>query len=136
MNARFTVGLVVVLALAVAIGVITGQSQPKSSAAAAPTVAPTAIPTPAPNHVVIVLNPARTPPVIYVPTTLVVRVGQTVTWVNNDSANHTVTADNGAFSSAVLSRGESFRWKAKAPGRYLYGSYTDPDLRGVIQVVG
>ena len=38
--------------------------------------------------------------------TLTIPVGATVTWVNQDDDAHTVTADDGGFTSAGLDRGE------------------------------
>ncbi len=39
---------------------------------------------------------------------LTIPVGTTVTWVNNDTVAHTVTADNGSFDSGTLQPGQSY----------------------------
>jgi plastocyanin len=54
------------------------------------------------------------------PATLEVSVGTTVTWTNNDSAAHTVTADDGSFQSGRLEQGESFSYTFDTPGTFSY----------------
>src|SRR5438105_13999614 len=41
------------------------------------------------------------------PATLTVKVGDTVTWTNQDSAPHSATADDSSFDTGVLSKGIS-----------------------------
>jgi len=56
----------------------------------------------------------------YQPQDLVIPVGTTVTWVNEDSAPHTVTSDEGLWDSKLLDQGQSFSFKFDKPGKYLY----------------
>jgi plastocyanin len=56
----------------------------------------------------------------FVPATLTISAGTTVTWTNNDPVNHTVTADNGSFDSGVVLPGDSFSFTFNTPGNYLY----------------
>lgn len=56
----------------------------------------------------------------FVPATTTVDVGTTVVWTNNDSIEHTVTADNGAFGSNTLAAGDSFSFTFNDPGVYPY----------------
>ncbi len=65
----------------------------------------------------------------YAPRDITVQVGEPVTWMNNDSAGHSVTADDGSFDSSsscgmlagrCLERGESFTHGFSDPGRYPY----------------
>jgi len=52
------------------------------------------------------------------PATATVSVGDTVTWRNNGSSAHEVTAD--AFKSGNVDPGKSYAWKATAAGTYSY----------------
>jgi plastocyanin len=54
------------------------------------------------------------------PATLTVSVGTKVTWTNNDSVTHTVTAVQGAFDSNDLSPGNSFSFTFTKAGTYAY----------------
>ncbi len=52
--------------------------------------------------------------------TVVIGVNNTVIWTNDDSAPHTVTANDGSFSSGNLEPGDSFSWTFTTPGTYAY----------------
>lgn len=134
MGARFNVLLLAVIIVAVVVGIIAGQSQPHIAAAPVPTSTPTPLPPPQPNHVEIVGDAAGSASGMYLPKTLVIHVGQTVTWENLASDDTSVVADNGTFTSDVLDPGQTFHWRPKSPGRYSYTDFLHPDLRGVIIV--
>jgi plastocyanin len=51
---------------------------------------------------------------------LTVKVGTTVTWINQDSAAHTATADNKLWDSGVLQKGQSFSFTFKQAGQFPY----------------
>jgi plastocyanin len=132
MSMAFRLIMMAVLATAVLIGWGIGHRQgPTTSAAPVPTTPPTAVPRPSAGAVDI-LGPGDSPH--YNPIPVTVRVGQTVTWVNHDQANHTATADNGAFDSGGLSAGQKYTWTPRHAGRFPYGSYLDPSLRGTVIV--
>lgn len=134
MDIRFGLGLLGVIILAVVVGLIAAQSQSRTAAAPAPTSVPRPIPTPLANHVNIVSDPANSAG-FFVPTSLTVQVGHPVTFVNDDSASHSVVADNGAFNSGVLTAGETFTWTPKKPGRYEYADFLVPGMHGALEVV-
>ncbi len=52
--------------------------------------------------------------------TVVVGVNNTVTWVNNDNAPHTVTAYDGSFDSGNVGSGASYTHTFTTPGTYKY----------------
>jgi len=52
--------------------------------------------------------------------TLVVGVNNTVTWVNNDNAAHTITAKDGSFGSGNIGSGASYTHTFTTPGTYTY----------------
>jgi plastocyanin len=54
------------------------------------------------------------------PKELHIRVGQTVTWVNNGQASHTVTADDNSFDSGLFGPGAQYSHKFEKPGHYSY----------------
>jgi plastocyanin len=54
------------------------------------------------------------------PAQLTVKAGTTVVWTNEDSASHTVTADDGSFDSGTLQKGASFSQTFSKPGEYPY----------------
>ena len=83
----------------------------------------------APKRVTVTIDNLR-----YAPQEVTVDVGDTVVWTNNDDREHTVTADDGAFSSGRLKPGGTFTWTASAPGRHQYGSDPFPRARGVVLV--
>ncbi len=56
----------------------------------------------------------------YQPQDLKIPVGTTVTWVNNDSAPHTVTANEGQFDSKLLDQGQSFSYTFDQVGTFPY----------------
>ena len=71
----------------------------------------------------------------FVPATVTIKAGQSVKWVNDDAATHTVTTDpsqvanegdvqipSGAkpFNSNSVGKGKSFEQKFEIPGTYQY----------------
>jgi predicted lipoprotein with Yx(FWY)xxD motif/plastocyanin len=56
----------------------------------------------------------------FAPKTLTVAPGTTVEWTNQDSAGHTVTADNSAFDSGNMNQGATFKFTFTQPGTYAY----------------
>jgi plastocyanin/uncharacterized membrane protein YozB (DUF420 family) len=75
------------------------------------------------------------------PKEIIVPVGATVIWVNQDSAPHTATADDGQlFKSELLSKGQSFKQAFDKVGEFAYfcelhGSAGGVDMAGKIKVV-
>ena len=65
---------------------------------------------------------------------LTVPVGTTVTWTNEDDDAHTVTADDGRFTSAGLDHGEAFSYQFTTPGTYAYHCALHPHMTARIVV--
>ena len=71
------------------------------------------------------------------PSSLTVKTGTVVTWVNQDGASHTIVSDAGspaAFSSDSLSTGASFPFTFTQPGTYTYHCSIHPSMKGTIIV--
>jgi plastocyanin len=68
------------------------------------------------------------------PATVTIRVGTTVTWVNNDGDLHTVTSSQGLFASPGLDPGDTFAYRFTAPGMYPYFCAVHPHMKGTILV--
>lgn len=73
------------------------------------------------------------------PRELRIKAGQTVTWVNNGQASHTVTADDNSFDSGLFGPGAQYAHKFEKPGRYpyyctLHGGPGGVGMAGVIVV--
>ena len=56
----------------------------------------------------------------YAPATKKIDPGTWVTWSNNGTDAHTVTADDGSFDSANLDPSEGFSWYFDSPGTFTY----------------
>ena len=68
------------------------------------------------------------------PAQLNVAPGTTVTFVNNDTVPHTVTADNGLFDSGELAPGASYPVVLEGAGTVTYHCKLHPEMRGSIVV--
>src|SRR6185437_11092249 len=54
------------------------------------------------------------------PSTITIKAGQKVTWINKGNHNHTVTSDNAYFNSGYLAPNASFSYTFTRPGTYKY----------------
>ena len=54
------------------------------------------------------------------PATVNIKVGQSVTWTNKDTAPHTATDLAGAFDSGSLATSQTFNFKFNTAGTYTY----------------
>jgi plastocyanin len=70
----------------------------------------------------------------YVPATVTVQVGDTVTWRNDDSVAHTATADDGSFDTGALATGESGAETFQAAGTFDYHCSIHPQITGTVVV--
>lgn len=134
MDIGYRVLLVVIFAIAVGIGLLAGQSQKFSAAAPAATSAPTALPQPQSNEVYVEPNPRGGSVAVFQPTVRTIHVGETVTWINFDSIDHSATADDGTFNTDVLAPGQQKTWTAKKSGRFHYADFLHPDVQGLLVV--
>jgi plastocyanin len=68
------------------------------------------------------------------PAAITVRPGTTVTWTQQDEDQHTVTADDGSFTSSPLTTGQTFTHTFAAPGTYRYHCSIHPFMHGTVVV--
>ncbi|BCX04946.1 MAG: hypothetical protein KatS3mg053_2884 [Candidatus Roseilinea sp.] len=71
----------------------------------------------------------------YSPKQAVVRVGDTVTWTNNDFAPHTVTANDASFNSGTLGQGGVYSRTFGATGVFSYFCAIHPSMTGSVRVI-
>jgi plastocyanin len=70
----------------------------------------------------------------FVPATLTVQMGDTVTWVNQDAPQHDVVADHGEFTSQPFDKGQSFTFTFAKAGTYPYHCSIHPGMTGTVIV--
>jgi plastocyanin len=116
----------------------TPTNTPAPPAATATTAAPTATSNP----------PAATVKIVgasfssfgFSPSSVTVKVGDTVEWVNNSTVAHTSTSDSGSAvswdSSAIDSGGGTFSFTFTKAGTYTYHCSFHPSMHGTIVVTG
>jgi len=68
------------------------------------------------------------------PGVLEIAAGTTVTWTNNDGANHTVTADDGSFDSGSFGSGATFSFTFDTPGTFTYHCDIHSNMTGSVVV--
>jgi plastocyanin len=68
------------------------------------------------------------------PAQLTVKVGTTVTWVNEDDIPHTVVATGKAFRSKALDTDDKFSFTFTAPGSYEYFCSLHPHMKAMVTV--
>jgi len=124
-----TLALLAAAAALVAIaGCGSSSSSSSSSAPAATTPATSAAPASG-GAAVAMQNIAFSPAVVSV------KVGQRVTWTNDDTVDHNVTATSGAtFKSSTFGKGGTFSWTADKPGTVSYVCTIHPGMDGKIIV--
>jgi plastocyanin len=71
----------------------------------------------------------------YNPNPIEIKVGDTVTWINDDSSAHTVTSSNDStFDSDIMRRGETFTFTFDNVGEYPYFCTLHPSMVGTVIV--
>jgi plastocyanin len=71
----------------------------------------------------------------FMPNSVTVSVGGTVTWTHAGNAPHTVTSDRaGVFDSGRLANGQTFSFKFDAPGTFAFHCEIHPSMTGSVTV--
>jgi plastocyanin len=64
----------------------------------------------------------------FAPPDLAVKVGDSVTWTNNDNTAHTATADDGSFDCGTIAAGQSFTFTFTTAGTFTYHCKIHPSM--------
>lgn len=68
------------------------------------------------------------------PSQLTIAKDVTVVWTNNDSAPHTVTADDDSFTSPTLNQGDTYSRKFTSAGTVAYHCEIHPSMKASVVV--
>ena len=68
------------------------------------------------------------------PSSLTVKVGDTVTWTNTSGTPHTVTADDGSFDSGTVTASAPFQHTFSAAGTFAYHCTIHSSMKATIIV--
>jgi plastocyanin len=68
----------------------------------------------------------------FTPKELTVKAGSTVDWTNKDDTPHTVTSDDGVFSSPLMDTNQKFQYTFQKPGRFPYHCKLHPMMTGAV----
>jgi plastocyanin len=71
----------------------------------------------------------------YDPDPVTIEEGGKVTWINEDSAPHTATADDGSFDTGTLEEGKLGSESFKQAGTHSYICSIHPEMQGTVEVV-
>ena len=128
MNNKITIGAIVVVIIVGGIFFIMNQSsmmqqnnptQQQIEAVSSPAIA---------KNAVTIQNMA------FSPATLSIKVGDKVTWTNQDSVGHSATADDSSFDTGVIAQGQSVNATFSKAGTYTYHCSVHPNMKGTIIV--
>ena len=68
------------------------------------------------------------------PTTLTIKAGDTVVWINKDPFPHTATAQTGGFDSQSIAPDQSWKYTPGKTGVFPYGCTLHPTMKGTLRV--
>ena len=127
---RILVALCAVLALALGLAACGGSSGGGSTSAS--TSAPSSSSGGSGGGVTIKMQNIQ-----FSPKDTTVKVGQKVTWTNDDNTDHNVTAESGAdFKSKDFGNGATFSFTADKAGTIKYVCTIHPGMTGTLNVTG
>src|SRR5579859_7794229 len=70
----------------------------------------------------------------FVPATITISAGQSITWTNADPVDHTTTSDTQVWDSGSLGPNANFTTTFSQPGTYAYHCTIHPFIRGTVVV--
>lgn len=112
-----------------------GDSETSSAGAAADTTSEPSGNAPAPSGEAVRAAKVEIVDFAYDPDPVTVQVGGKVTWLNQDSAPHTASAEDGSFDTGTLEQGKLKSETFKTAGTYAYVCEIHPTMHGTVEVV-
>src|SRR5215218_458376 len=70
----------------------------------------------------------------YEPREIKIKKGETVVWANGDDRDHTVTADDGSFTSKKIASRDTYERKFTKAGKYKYHCDYHPRMKATVVV--
>jgi len=117
------IGAVIIAVLLVAMGIILLVQNSNHGTSGNLQVSSTAV------HNVVITD------TMFVPSQLIIKVGDKVSWTNNGVMGHTVTSDSGSeLSSPTIAKDGTYSHTFSAAGTYSYHCAIHPSMTGVIIV--
>ncbi len=68
------------------------------------------------------------------PNTITVAAGTTITWINKDAVNHTVTSNTGLFDSGMIPKDGTYQHTFSTAGTYPYHCTIHSSMTGTVVV--
>ena len=68
------------------------------------------------------------------PAVVTIKAGQTVVWTNQDSAAHTVVADDNGWKSPTIAQGSTFSQTFTTAGTFAYHCSIHPTMKATVVV--
>ena len=68
------------------------------------------------------------------PETTTIKLGQSVTFTNKDSADHQMVGDNGEFDTGMMGKDATYTFTPAAAGTITYHCSIHPSMKGTITV--
>jgi len=68
------------------------------------------------------------------PASITIKVGESVTWTNQDTVAHTVTADDSSWKSGNLDNGSTFIQTFTTAGTFPYHCSIHPEMKATVIV--
>ncbi len=122
-------GIVTLIVLLLAACVTQPAATPPAPTPAQAATQPAPATTPAPAQAEVTIKGFA-----FDPGELTVTVGTTVTWTNDGSTTHTITADDGTWDSGRVSQGDTFSRVFDQPGTFTYHCAIHTSMTGTIIV--
>jgi amicyanin len=128
-NKHLLIGLVIVVVVAALAVIVVSGHKSKTTTTAASSSASTSG--------VVMTTAVKIQDYMFSPMVIKIKVGQTVTWTNEDQVHHTVTADTisaDAPNGPLIGQGQTYSFTFKKAGTYTFHCMPHPYMHGTVVV--